>query len=148
MYSNVVELQSALESKWCDIDDDVVKIIQAQGSTLIRQKVVVKLVTTSARQLGLEGRVCYGEMFVEGVNRGLQPCPTELGLQLRHQYQNQPKKEFLRVISNSRLLDPYGRTSIFTLSQLEGIPFLNVYTATPNTQIGLDDPYVWIGPDT
>lgn len=147
MYSNVVELQSALESKWCDIDDDVVKIIQAQGSTLIRQKVVVKLVTTSARQLGLEGRVCYGEMFVEGVNRGLQPCPTELAAQLRHQYSDQPENELLRVISLDRLINSREGMRIFTLSQLGQIPQLDVYTATHDIPIGLDDIYVWVRPD-
>lgn len=148
MYSNVHELLRALKSRRCDISADAIQIITGRDFTIAHHKSISNLVIRSARQLGLEEPVCYGEMFVEGVIRGLRPCPTELGLQLRHQYQNQPKKEFLRVISNSRLLDPYGRTSIFTLSQLEGASFLNVYTATPDTQIGLDDTYVWVDPDT
>ncbi len=144
MYSDADELLAALKSERCAISAEAMQIMKGQDFTFTRYKSVAKLVITSARQLGLEGRVCYGEIFVEGVIRGLRPCPTELAAQIRHQYKNQPEGELLRVISCSRLLDPYGRASIFTLSQHEGTSFLDVYIATPNTVIGIDDTYVWV----
>jgi len=146
MYSDVHELLAALKSKRCHISAPAMQIMTGQDFTLTRYKSVDKLVITSARQLGLEGRVCYGEIFVEGVIRGLLPCPTEFGAQLRHQYENQPENELLRIISCSRFLDPYGRARVFALSQYKKTPHLDVYTATPDSEIGLDDRYVWIHP--
>ncbi len=59
----------------------------------------IELVVVKGSDVGLEGEYTTAQMYSAAEAHGLSKCPAEVGPQLRLQYPNQPKGEWLVVAS-------------------------------------------------
>lgn len=67
---------------------------------------------SSVKALGFEEGATLREIFARAEERGLRPCPSWVGPELRLQYENQPKGEWL-FIAMEPFLGSNSQISLF-----------------------------------
>ncbi|MFC1756597.1 hypothetical protein ACFLZC_00340 [Patescibacteria group bacterium] len=72
--------------------DDILKKIEVSPV-----ETEIELVVATTKQLTDKDRATTQEVFEGGKSRGWEPCPAEGGPQLRLQYRDQPKGDWLRI---------------------------------------------------
>ena len=72
----------------------------------------VDLVNVSVAELGFKDGATRKEIYEQAIKLGLELCPAEVGLQLRLQYKDQPKGEWL-LIAMEPITDSDGDLSVF-----------------------------------
>lgn len=60
-------------------------------------EVDLDLVNPSVAELGFKDGATFKDACERAISLGLEPCPNEVGPQLRLQYKDQPKGEWLRI---------------------------------------------------
>jgi hypothetical protein len=76
----------------------------------------VDLVIKSVEELGFENGATRSQIYERAIGLGLQLCPSEVGPQLRLQYRNQPKDEWL-LIGMQPVVDSDKVPSLFVVAE-------------------------------
>jgi hypothetical protein len=146
MYADMDALCSILRQQKCGINDATKEVLKSPALTLTPEVSIIRLVRVSARQLDIGNYDGYEKFHARCLALGLVPCPVEVPVQLRRQYETQPEGELLRVVTNNRIPDSQGRVRFFVLAQYIKKPYLGLCGTGPNTCFGLDDLFVWQKP--
>ena len=72
-------------------------ILGKPAFTVVSAEEEIQLVNLSVADLGFKEGANYGNICAKAKELGLELCPNEVGPQLRLQYKNQPKGEYLRI---------------------------------------------------
>ncbi|MEI8339074.1 MAG: hypothetical protein WCF94_00210 [bacterium] len=72
----------------------------------------VDLVNLSVRELGFKEGASIKEIYEQAIKLGLDLCPAEVGPQLRLQYQDQPRGEWI-IIAMEPITDSDGDLEVF-----------------------------------
>lgn len=95
--SGTQALRAAL-NRACRVGDLAVEILDRPAFITSKTRTRIDLVVLSAAELGFAGRDAPRAAIYERAKRlGLTLCPAEVGPQLRLQYPDQPRGEFLHV---------------------------------------------------
>lgn len=87
----------------------------------------VQLANVSVADLGFKNGANYGDICAKAKELGLELCPNEVGPQLRLQYKDQPKGEYL-CIAMEPITDPGGRLHIFNVGHGDGDLWLDCFS--------------------
>lgn len=90
----------------------------------------VELVVASVAELGFKDGATRKDIYVRAQELGLDLCPPEVGPQLRLQYTDQPKGEWL-VIAMEPITDSDGRLSLFGVVRDGDERFLDAFYGYP-----------------
>ena len=113
-YKNVKALSEALRrpdiqtEAWMDNNLNQIKLNKSKQS--------LDLVVLSAKELGYPRGALTGSIGEAAKNRGLELCPAEVGPQLRLQYLEQPRGEYLNI-AMKLIKDPTGRWTGFSVGR-------------------------------
>jgi len=81
----------------------------------------VDLVVATPKELGFNGNTAYRDICNKAIELGLELCPAEVGPQLRRQYTDQPKDEWL-VVAMELIAGSYGGLYVFRVGlDLDGL---------------------------
>src|SRR3982750_3186040 len=89
--------RKAFKKANCHISISANDILSRPAFTTAPWKNDIKLVVISVAELGFKHGVGYADICKRGVEVGLEICPAEVGPQLRLQYPDQPKSEYLFI---------------------------------------------------
>jgi hypothetical protein len=98
--------------------------------TLSQEETEVELVTTMVAELGFRNGACYGDIMSRIQELGLDLCPAEVGPQLRLQYPDQPKGEWI-IIAMNPITDSNDDFRLFSLGHGYEGRWLNGHYGTP-----------------
>jgi hypothetical protein len=96
-YNGVDAYRRALESAGIKIGDAADEILGRPTFPYGTMKTDVELVLVSAADLGVETESSLADVYKRARQVGLELCPAEVGLQLRLDYRNQPRREALTI---------------------------------------------------
>jgi hypothetical protein len=94
---NADDFRKALKKANCGIGDRGNDILGKPAFTVDDTKKEVELVNVSVAELGFKEGARYADICKRANELGLDLCPAEVGPQLRLQYKDQPKGEWLLV---------------------------------------------------
>lgn len=128
-----------------DLRVDEGGILQRPEFSVATQCFEVDLVRVSVRDLGFERKTLYRAICVRAKKLGLELCPAEVGPQLRLQYLDQPKNEWLLVAMETiRWADGYQ--SIFSVGHTSGLRQLGTYLSGINQHLRPSQQFVFVLP--
>ena len=78
----------------------------------------IQLVNVSVADLGFKSGATYKDICAKAKELGLELCPSEVGPQLRLQYKDQSKGEYLRI-GMEPISDSFGGLGIFVVEHVE-----------------------------
>lgn len=94
------EICRILKTRSYDMESDTERFLCSPAFSVSSEKTRVKLVLVSLAELGFKKvPVEYKDLCMHAKKLGLEPCPIEVGPQLRLQYHDQPKGEKIIVIT-------------------------------------------------
>lgn len=117
------DFQRALLFKNCRITSWTKDIMGKAEFTVASGETEIDLVAASVAELGfMDGAQCQ-EIYERAREFGLEPCPPEVGPQLRLQYKDQPEGEWL-LIAMEPIIGTDGRLLVFSVGHDEYGPCL------------------------
>jgi len=129
------DFRGALNSQGCKISDWAGDILGQPAFTASDIETEVDLVNVSVAELGFKKGATRADIYKRALELGLELCPAEVGPQLRLQYKDQPRGEWLRI-GMEPLADSDGYPNVFDV--VHGVGELWLY--------GLGHPgYFWRG---
>lgn len=111
------DFRGALKTNDLRIGDWASDILGKPAFTAAEQESEVDLVRMSVKDLGFKGNARFDEICARAKELGLELCPAEVGPQLRLQYLDQPKNEWL-VIAMEAIRDSGGNLFVFYVAQI------------------------------
>lgn len=96
-YKSTYDLREMLIKSHFKIDQLVESVITTPLFTITDTEREIQLVNISSEELGYKGGCKYEYLYKKAEKLGLKICPAEVGPQLRLQYTNQPKGEYLYI---------------------------------------------------
>lgn len=133
-HKDLKALKAALKTAKCKVSDYANDLLGKPAFTLASEQTEVDLVVRSVKELGFEGNATYAQICAKAVELGLELCPPEVGPQLRLQYKDQPRDEWLRIAMEA-ITDSGGYRYVFGVGHVGGGLWLGW---------GYGDPdYVW-----
>ncbi len=109
---NADEFRKALKKDGFKIGDWGNDIIGKPAFTVASTEEEIQLVNVSVADLGFKNGATYKDICAKAKELGLELCPNEVGPQLRLQYKDQPKGEYLRIAMEP-ITDSDGILGIF-----------------------------------
>ena len=100
----------------------------------------VDLVTRSGAELGFENGATRKEIYDRALELGLQLCPSEVGPQLRLQYQDQPKGKWILIA-----MDPID-DGMFNVEHDGNYLYLHAGNGHPGCHWSADSRWVFVQP--
>jgi len=98
-YKNVDALRNSIKSDGnIEISDWANDILGKPAFTVAGAEEEIRLVNVSVADLGFKNGATYKDICAKAKELGLELCPNEVGPQLRLQYKDQPKGEYLRIV--------------------------------------------------
>ncbi|MDO8664011.1 MAG: hypothetical protein Q7K44_00445, partial [Candidatus Liptonbacteria bacterium] len=91
------DFRKALKQSGCKIGNWGNDILGNPAFTVSDTETEVDLVNVSVAELGFKNGAPRKDIYERAVSLGLELCPNEVGPQLRLQYTDQPKGEWLRI---------------------------------------------------
>ncbi len=111
-------------------------ILGKPAFTATTSETEVELVVASVAELGFKDGATRKDIYVRAQELGLDLCPPEVGPQLRLQYTDQPKGEWL-VIAMEPITDSDGDLNLFHVGHGDGVRWLDADYGDPG--------YFWRG---
>jgi len=108
------EFRGALKSNGFHIGDWGNDILDKPAFTTAPKETEVDLVVVSVAELGFKNGATRLEIYERSQELGLELCPAEVGPQLRLQYKDQPRGEWL-LIGMEPITDSDGHPSVFSV---------------------------------
>ena len=104
--------RKALKTAKCGIGDWANDIIGKPAFTVATEEIEVDLVIVTVEELGFKDGAKRSDIYKRAIELGLQLCPNEVGPQLRLQYMDQPKGQWL-LIGMEPITDSDGNLRVF-----------------------------------
>ena len=108
------DVRAAFERAGMKISDWANDILGKPAFTTSGVKSTVALVNVSAADLGFKDGAKLSDICSRALTFGLALCPAEVGPQLRLQYMDQPKGEWL-IVAMEPITDSNGGLSVFSV---------------------------------
>lgn len=125
IYKDSMALRKALKESRVLINDWVGGILS--GMELSKTKESIDLVVLSVDELGFPKGALYQDILKAAKKEGLELCPAEVGPQLRLQYLDQPKDEWL-LIAMEPIKDSAGDLALLHLKhRIDGFWLFTFY---------------------
>ena len=118
-YKNADEFRKALKKNGFKIGDWANDILSKPAFTVAGASEEIQLVNVSVADLGFKNGATYKDICTKAKELGLELCPNEVGPQLRLQYKDQPKGEWLRIAMEP-IIDSGGHLGIFNIVHYDG----------------------------
>ncbi len=131
-----------LEEKSNEVSDWAKDIMNKPAFIVAEEETEIDLVVASGEDLGFNKAVPRKEIFERAAKHDLYPVPAELGPQLRAQYQDQPKGEYL-LIAMEPIEDSDGDLDIFRVIHDDDGLWLNTDYDDPDYSWGPDSRWVF-----
>lgn len=96
-YKNADEFRKTLKKNGFKIGDWANDILDKPAFTVAGAEEEIQLINISVADLGFKNGATYKDICAKAKELGLELCPNEVGPQLRLQYKDQPKGEYLRI---------------------------------------------------
>jgi hypothetical protein len=125
------DFREAVKDKGMCIGDYANDILGKPAFTAAAEETEVDLVVISVAELGFKGGAKREDIYSRAKELGLQLCPSEAGPQLRIQYADQPKDEWL-VIATEPITDSDGALRLFDVRHDDGDMWLSSYDDSPD----------------
>ena len=124
------DFRKAVKSAGMKIGDWANDILGKPAFTATTSETEVELVVASVAELGFKDGATRKDIYVRAQELGLDLCPPEVGPQLRLQYTDQPKGEWL-VIAMEPITDSEGLISLFLVAHDSGGLWLSASNGSP-----------------
>lgn len=124
-FRNAIKDGGMLISDWAN------DIIGKPAFNMATEKGEVDLVVVSVVELGFKEGAKIKDIYAAAKKRGLELCPNEVGPQLRLQYQDQPKDEWL-IIGMKPITDSGGVLRVFEVGCLDGGLWISATSGSPD----------------
>ncbi len=142
-YKSVNSIAKDLEKKECSISGWASEIFENSSFVLVQKEEFVDLVVVSGEELGFSDPATYEDICKKASASGLSLCRAEVGPQLRLQYLNQPRKEFLRIAMEPIYCSGKKTPSIFLVGSGNGELWLTASGGAPDVVWSLDSKFVF-----
>ncbi len=141
-HKTVEELKTAIKQAGCYISDWADDILGKKAFTLSSEKTEFELVKISVAELGFKNGATLKDIYAKALELGLDKCPAEVGPQLRLQYDDQPKGEWL-LIAMEPISDSDGDPLVFYVMRYDdGESWL--YASYDDPDYVWDSQNVWV----
>ena len=140
-HKSVEALVKAIEAKGLKVGDwarDISKKV-----TLAKEVSEVELVNVSVAELGFKNGATRKDIYDRAISLGLSLCPPEVGMQLRLQYDDQPKGEWL-LIGMEPITDSGGDLYVFYVARDDGGRWLFTSHGDPASVWDAGDRWVFL----
>lgn len=125
------DFRKAVKKTGMKIDDWANDILGKPTFTAYESLTEVELVVCSVAELGFKDGATRKDIYVRAQELGLDLCPPEVGPQLRLQYTDQPKGEWL-VIAMEPITDSDGSLDLFGVGHGGDARWLSAYNGGPD----------------
>lgn len=125
------DFRKAVKSAGMKIGDWANDILGKPAFTATESVMEVELVVASVAELGFKDGATRKDIYVRAQELGLDLCPPEVGPQLRLQYTDQPKGEWL-VIAMEPITDSDGSLNLFYVEHAGGGRWLHASLGYPD----------------
>lgn len=95
------------------------------------KEVKVDLVNVSVAELGFKNGAIRADIYEKAISLGLELCSPEVGPQLRLQYKDQPKGEWLQIAMEP-IMSSNGRIVVFSVGHDDGGLWLDGSRGSPD----------------
>lgn len=137
------DFRNAVKSNDLRINDWGNDILGKPEFTAALEPVEVDLVVMSGADLGFKGNVRFDQICTRAKELGLELCPAEGGPQLRLQYLDQPKDEWL-VVAMEAIRDSYGDLLVFCVAHYDGGLWLYARCSNPDSTYNPGSRFVFV----
>ena len=110
------DFRNALKREGMKVDDRADDLLGQKAFTASESEKVADLVVVSLAELGFKNRAKREDIYKRAQELGLDLCPAEVGPQLRLQYKDQPKGEWL-LIAMEPITDSAGGLDVFGVAR-------------------------------
>lgn len=114
-HKDVNALKKAITKAGCKIGDWANDMLGKEAFTIAPTEQEIDLVVVTVGELGFKNGAKYSDICQRAQELGLELCPNEVGPQLRLQYKDQPKGEWLRIAMEP-ITDSGGDRFIFRVA--------------------------------
>ena len=123
---------TAIEKAGGQVSDWAKDIMSQKDFTVATKPTELGLVVISVKELGFSNGATHKDIYNKAKTLGLELCPPEVGPQLRLQYMDQPKGEWLRIAAEP-ITDSGGDPLIFSVEHDDGDLWLNFSYGSPGS---------------
>lgn len=117
------DFRKAVKQAGLKISDWGNDVLGKQAFSASSEEMEVELAVASVAELGFKGNATREGIYARAQELGLDLCPPEVGPQLRLQYTDQPKGEWL-IIAMEPITDSDGRLSLFNVVHVDDARWL------------------------
>ncbi len=136
------EFRNILNGNGIRMDSWADDVLGSSSFKVSPKKTKVQLVKVTVAELGFKNGATRKDIYERAIRLGLQLCPAEVGPQLRLQYKNQPKKEWLPIAMES-IRDSGGGLVVFDVVHDGGGLWLRGSNGGPDVFWDGDDHWVF-----
>ncbi len=133
-HKDAAALKQAIVENGLQMIDRASDIIGKPAFTLATEETTLDLVNVSVADLGFTKVALLNDVdiYARAIELGLSLCPAEVGPQLRRQYLDQPKGEWLRIAMKA-IADSGGDINVFRVGHDEVGRRLGTYWVGPGS---------------
>lgn len=129
---NVEDFCRAINGAGCKINDWASDIISKPAFSASTKEVEVDLVVRSTADLGFPKGACRKDIYARAQELGFGLCPAEVGPQLRLQYSDQPKRDWL-LIAMEPIVGSVGLCRILIVGRHDHSPWIDAEDGSSNS---------------
>ncbi len=137
------DFRLAIKEAGYRIGDWANDILGKSAFSVATKETKLDLVNVSVAELGFAGSATRKEIYDKAIELGLELCPNEVGPQLRLQYKDQPKGEWL-VIAMEPITVSVGVLKVFYVGLGDGEVWLNGNYGHPDNRWKTDLRFVFV----
>lgn len=137
------DFRAALKKVWAEVGQWGNGCLEKPGFTVASQEIEVDLLNVSLWNLGFKSGAHLHSILMKGIDLGLHLCPAETGPQLRLQYLDQPKGEWLSVAMEP-ITDSVGYPHIFDVGHDAKGLWLSGMDGEPDRWYKPEDRFLWV----
>jgi hypothetical protein len=136
-------LKKAITKAGCKIGDWANDMLGKEAFTIAPTEQEIDLVVVTVGELGFKNGAKYSDICQRAQELGLELCPNEVGPQLRLQYKDQPKGEWLRIAMEP-ITDSGGDRFIFKVGHGVNDLWLDWNDGDPGIVWNADNRFVFV----
>jgi hypothetical protein len=137
------DFRKAIKAAGMKISDCANDILGKPAFTASETEQEVDLVVATPKELGFNGNATYRDICNKAIELGFELCPAEVGPQLRKQYTDQPKDEWL-VVAMEPITVSHGYLDVFRVGHDGAGLWLGANLGGPDDVWRADDRFVFV----